>query len=226
MIEWLPIDALEQRLQGYPPIGVHLRPFLHGRLLVDPAILLSREPEVIDTDGLGPAMSWGGIVDATPFSIRAQRNRSAWGFELSFPVAIAQGRLDIGLLLRSLAELSLALARCDGPYFDRLPFEGDGVGVANVETTSVVHATDSQHEATAVMDFLNDTRTDRYVLISLEPPPPAWIVAGPVVGHYLSRLEVTSSEATANRLAQQWSSKTGADFAVRRQLDRSGDENS
>src|SRR5262249_5447611 len=99
MIEWVNMRELESRLRAYPPIGIRLQAFWHGRLAQDPSHLLARPAETHDEVGEGRMSVWSGFINGLPFGMRAQLARGRWGFEVAFPVRLAHDRLDVRTLL-------------------------------------------------------------------------------------------------------------------------------
>jgi hypothetical protein len=215
-IDWLTANELERLLIGYPPIGIHLRVFFQGRISQDLAALIPHSPEPHGAPGLGPVSVWAGTLQGVPFTITSQPARGSWGFEVALPVRIKGPDIDL-CLLQTIRALPEAIRHCDRPYFDSLPYAGDGFGVVSRGGDTPIFTARLRDNAKQVADFLQEGHPDGYETIEYPSASPQWLVAGPLSGSYLSRLEVTSSEEEALRLAALWTEETGARFEVHEQ---------
>lgn len=218
MIDWLSVDVLDQRLGAYAPIGLRLRTFFQGRTNADLATAFGVEPVKRDEPGIGPVAVWCGLVNSMPFSIRSQPARSGWGFEITLPVRVNSGRLDVASLLAAISRLPPAIAACERPHVESLPYVGEGFGVVQVGDDTPIYSSQSREDAVEVLAFLNTAHRSQYTVIRVPGSEPGWIVAGPYSGPYISWLEVTSSEPAAKNQAAKWQAATGAPFSVMRQL--------
>jgi hypothetical protein len=203
MIEWLTMADLEASLSGVPPIGLGLRSFFHGRVSANLAAVFDHAPEPAHMDDVGDMLVWAGVVDGTPFSVAGQRRGEVTGFGISLPIAIKDGRIDIGLL--DVVEALGSVFHTARPHIESLPFTGGGFGVVPRGSDTPIFRSPVREEVTTVLSFLNDN--DRYELAILPVAPVQYIVAGPRLGSTISRLEVVPTRAAADELAAAWSAE-------------------
>ena len=211
MIEWLTLEKFEARLTQYPPIGLHLRGFFHGRVAASLPVLFEREPEVAEIEGLGDVTVWAGLVDETPFSVTAQRRGEVTGFEISFPVCVNAGRIDVALL-DAVAAIAPAFRSPRGPHIESLPFTGGGWGVLPIGSNQPLFRSGVKEDAEAVARFLDDP--GRYEVAIIPVAPVQWVVAGPRSGAVVSRLEVLATRAEAEDAAKGLSVEHGIEFTI------------
>ena len=226
-IEWMTKAKLEEwGKQAFPPIGLWLRPFLDGRLAegCDLGAAVGRAPEEDDwAPGLGGTDGWVGLCAGVPFVLLGQTvdGTDRWGFNLSLPARVRDGgdgvvELDVEPLLTIARALAPVLRRNERPYVDGLPFPGRGWGVVAENDTFPLFRAPSRESAEVVAGFFNDGGLGRYELVGVEASPPQWIVAGPRVGPYLSRLGVCATSDEAARTAARWGDDLGVSFTVHR----------
>ena len=213
MITWLSQTELEQILLNHPPIGLRLRSFYQGRLDRDPQEVVVRASDKCKISGVGMVDAWSGIVEGVPFTITSRNVGPGWGFEIAFPAMIVGARLDISLLHR-LRTLPAEFASCNRPYFDTLPFAGAGFGVVELGDDAPLFTSPSRDDVAEVVGFLSTDERSRYHIVKIDHLEPAWIVAGPASGPYVSWLEVVPDEASAKRLARECEAETGHAFTV------------
>lgn len=211
MIDWFTIASFEEHLQRYAPIGLALRGLFHGRLAASLTAILEHEPEIAGTDDGGDMLVWVGLVDDTPFSVMAQKRGEITGFELSFPTALVEGRVDIGLL-ELVTAISPSFHAARYPHVEGLPFVGEGYGVVVRGTGEPFFRSPVRADAEAVAKFLDDP--GRYTVEQVKARPTQWIVAGPRTGSAISRVEVRDSKKEADDLATELSVEFGHQFEV------------
>lgn len=211
MIDWLTVAELDARLSQIPPIGLGLRGFFHGRMSASLVALLEHEPEASTVEGVGDVQMWAGLVDGTPFSLTGQRRGEVTVFGIALPIALKDGRMDVGLL-HAVGMLAPAFRATRGPHIEGLPYVGGGFGVVPRGSNEPVFRSSVREDAVAVAAFLDDP--DRYEIAILPVAPAQWIVAGPRVGATMSRLEVVPTKEAADELAKAWSAELGEHFSV------------
>ncbi|MBL0220506.1 MAG: hypothetical protein IPQ07_42385 [Myxococcales bacterium] len=215
MIEWLTIATLEDRLKDYPPIGLGLRGFFHGRIAASLPVLFEHEPETAAMEQGGDVMVWTGLVgdpgSGLPFSITAQRRGEVTGFEISFPVCVRGGRIDLALLA-AVGTISPAFKGLRTSHIEHLPFVGEGFGVFKVGSSDTVFRSSLKEEADAVARVLDDP--GRFEVKRCAPAPTQWVVAGPRSGTIVSRLEVAATREEAADMALAGSVEFGYEFEV------------
>lgn len=215
MIEWLTIATLEDRLRDYPPIGLGLRGFFHGRIAASLPVLFERDPETAAMEQGGDVMVWTGLVGdpgaGIPFSITAQRRGEVTGFEISFPVCVRAGRIDLALLA-AVGTISPAFRGLRTSHIEHLPFVGEGFAVVKLGSSDAVFRSSARPEADAVARFLDDPA--RFEVVRSPAAPTRWIVAGPRAGAMISRLEVADTRAIADDMAMAGAVEFGHPFEV------------
>ncbi len=211
MIEWLTIATLEERLVQYPPIGLGLRGFFHGRLNASLPVLFEHSPETAAMEGAADVMVWTGIVAELPFSITAQRRGEVTGFEIQFPVCVRQGRIDLALLA-AVVSISPAFKGLRTAQIEHLPFEGDGWAVTKRGSNDEVFRSSLKAEVEGVARYLDDP--ERFEVARVPAAPKLWLVAGPRSGSMISRLEVAATRAEAEDMAMAGSVEFGHEFTV------------
>ncbi len=211
MIEWLTIATLEERLVQYPPIGLGLRGFFHGRLNASLPVLFEHSPETAAMEGAADVMVWTGIVAELPFSITAQRRGEVTGFEIQFPVCVRQGRIDLALLA-AVVSISPAFKGLRTAQIEHLPFEGDGWAVTKRGSNDEVFRSPLKAEVEGVARYLDDP--ERFEVARVPAAPKLWLVAGPRSGSMISRLEVAATRAEAEDMAMAGSVEFGHEFTV------------
>lgn len=210
-IEWLTIATLEERLTQYPPIGLGLRGFFHGRINASLPVIFEHSPETAAMEGAADVMVWTGIVQELPFSITAQRRGEVTGFEIQFPVCVRQGRIDLALLVAVMA-ISPAFKALRTAHIESLPFTGDGWAVIKVGSQDEVFRSSVKAEVEGVARYLDDP--ERFVVAKAAAAPGHWVVAGPRSGTMISRLEVAATRAEAEDMAVAGSVEFGHQFTV------------
>lgn len=207
-------NELLARLAQYHPNGLVLRPYFHGVAKEIPISAMARLPEEFDYEGLGLADAWCGLAESIPFCLRGQEIEAGWGFEIAMPVLIRDGRLD-PKLLDVLSQFPDEIAKCERPFWDTLPFRGPGYGVLPPESDIPIFRSSVREDATLAAAFANAKLPSTYHVAPVAPDKELWIVVGPSSGQYISRVEVTASEASARRIAAQWTADSGMRFEVR-----------
>ncbi|CAN5764056.1 hypothetical protein BH11MYX3_BH11MYX3_31930 [soil metagenome] len=210
-VEWLTIATLEERLTQYPPIGLGLRGFFHGRLNASLPVLFEHSPETAAMEGAADVMVWTGIVSELPFSITAQRRGEVTGFEIQFPVCVRQGRIDLALLAAVMA-ISPAFKGLRTAHIESLPFNGEGWAVTKSGSKEEVFRSSVKAEVDGVARYLDDP--ERFVVAKVAAAPRQWVVAGPRTGNMYSRLEVAATRAEAEDMAMAASVELGHQFEV------------
>lgn len=212
MIDWLTMAELDARLSQIPPVGLELRGFFNGRMSASLVALLEHEPEAGTVEGLGDVQMWAGLVDGTPFSLTGQRRGEVTMFGIALPVAVKEGRMDVGLL-HAVGMLAPAFRAARGPYIESLPYVGGGFGVVPRGSNDAVFRSSSREDAVAVAAFLDDPERYEIAILPVEPTK-QWIVAGPKLGSTMSKLEVVATREAADELVTTWTAEYGEHFSV------------
>jgi hypothetical protein len=207
-------SELLSRLAQYPTPGLFLSPYFHGVVETIPSSAMARPSETLDGDGLGLMDAWSGFVDTVPFALRGQAVAAGWGFEIALPVLIRDGRLAPELL-DVLSRFPGEITKCDRPYWETLPFRGAGYGVLPHDGDVPIFRSPVKEDATLAAEFANAKQPSAYHVALIEPDERLWTVAGPIIGQYISRVEVTTSESSAQRIAAKWMAESDARFEVR-----------
>lgn len=206
MIDWTTSDELAAKLRGYSPIGLRLRPFLHGKYDDDPTTALPLEREVRAVDGLGTVKSWSGFVDDVPFTITCMSHPHHHGLEVSLPV-VASGDRRLFVVLTQ-----LALPRSRSLYIDTPPV-ANGYGVASGSETPIYSAS-NREDADAALAFAQRASDGEFRIVTVTSSDPVWRVVGPPAGAFVSEVASFTSVAAARRHAVERSRETGAAFEV------------
>jgi hypothetical protein len=224
-IEWLVRRQMEERLlHDYPAPGLWLYSFLDGRWPpgIDPRAAFDRAPEQDDwAPGLGVEDGWRGIADGVPFALAVKQDRETgrWGFHLWLPLRVHEdGRMDVGWMLRATSSIVPSVGGIDRPWFDSLPFEGRGWAVAyEGDPKYSLWEGPMRNDADEVLRFIAPGATlDTYAVVAVGPSGNAcWIVAGPRLGDFISRVVVCGSREQADKRAAGLSVEHGVPFTVR-----------
>jgi hypothetical protein len=220
-VRWLSMRDMEAKLsQDYPPTGLVLRPTFHAN--IDNVASLQRWIGVASEHaewlpGLDPSDAWAGLYGDMPFSIFGATSRDRYGLTASFPVVkTCDGTIDLGFL--ELLSLLPSDVELHGPYFETLPCRGKGYGVFRAKDLSRSHPvfrSPKLEEVVQVVCFLERHGEQEGLTVhgNVEDRP-TWVLAGPDVGPYRSRVETFGSREACVRAAQQLSAKMGVPIFV------------
>ncbi len=190
MIEWMTLEALQEHLASYEPIGLSLRSFFQAQIPASLQALFERDPETLDVPDLGVTLSWSGRVNEVPFIVMAQRKGELTGFEISFPTLLDEGRIHLGLL-EHVTTLAPVFRTLRTAQIVSLPYVGEGFGVVKIGARAPMFRSRLREDAEVVAQFLDEPT--RFEIQALPAAPTQWLVTGPRMETTVSRLEVVAT---------------------------------
>jgi hypothetical protein len=211
MIEWMTLQALEEKLASYEPIGLALRSFFQAQIPASLEALFERAPETVDLPEVGQTLSWAGLVNDVPFLVMAQCKGELTGFELFFPTLLDEGRIHLGLL-EHVITLAPVFRTLRTAQIASLPFTGEGWGVVKVGAREPMFRSRERSDVLAVAQFLDEPT--RFEVKPLPAAPTQWLVVGPRMATTVSRLDVVATKEEADAVAAAWSVDFGGSFEV------------
>lgn len=211
MIEWLTLEALQDKLASYEPIGLALRSFFQAQIPASLAALFERAPETVEVADLGATLAWAGLVEEVPFMVMAQKKGELTVFEISFPTLLDAGRIHLGML-EYVSMLAPVFRTLRTAQIASLPFTGEGWGVVKIGAREPMFRSRVREDAVAVSQFLDDPA--RFEVKAIPAAPTRWLVSGPRMETTVSRLEVTATKEEADAVAAAWSTEFGGAFDV------------